>query len=76
MEREIIWWNMDSFIEHYEVELSSSVVMATGLQAERQENLISFHGESKEVLVFVIVTKTALKPTQCQVRLVHGYFTC
>lgn len=65
---------MNSFIEHYEVELSSSVVMATRLEAGRPENLSSFHGELKEVLVFVIVTKPALKPTQCQVRCVHGYF--
>ena len=65
---------MDGFTEHYEVELSSSVVMATRLQAERPENLSSFHCESKEVLVSVIVTVPVLKPTQCQVRWVHGYF--
>lgn len=48
--------------------------MTTRLQAERPENLSSFHGESKEILVFVVVSKSALKPTQRQVRWVHGYF--
>jgi hypothetical protein len=51
---------MDSFVEHYEVELRSSVFMAIRLQAGRTENLSSFHSESKEILVFVIVTKPAL----------------
>jgi hypothetical protein len=65
---------MDSFIENYEVEYSSSVLMATRLQAGRPENLSSFQGESKDVFVFVIVTKPAMKPTPCQVRWAHGYF--
>jgi hypothetical protein len=54
---------MDSFAEHYEEELSSSVVMATKLQTGRPENLSTFAGESKKVLAFDIFTKPALKPT-------------